>query len=146
METSTKITYATLSSDELVGRARAATTFASIGGRAGAVILAFALNNFSIPGFFFGISLILSMACFYFSWNTYHLGLNFEELYRDFKVNWKDRIGVVSAFEENLPLQMGSLHASNQQHESSSDYADGRPGQFVVDSRILLDLSFLSSG
>lgn len=136
METSTKITYATLSSDELVGRARA-----------GAVILAFALNNFSIPGFFFGISLILSMTCFYFSWNMYHLVLNFEELYRDSKVNLggPDR-GRQDAFEENLPLQVGSLHASNQQHESSSDYDDGRPGQFVVDSRILLDLSFLSSG
>lgn len=110
METSTKITYATLSSDELVGRARAATTFASIGGRAGAVILAFALNNFSIPGFFFGISLILSMACFYFSWNTYHLGLNFEELYRDFKVNWEDRIGVVKALSRRTFLFRWALY------------------------------------
>jgi hypothetical protein len=98
------------------------------------------LNNFSIPGFFFGISLILSMACFYFSWNMYHLVLNFEELSRfQGQLGGPDR-GRQVAFEENLPLQVGSLHASNQQHESSSDYDDGHPGQFKNSARSLFSI------
>lgn len=50
------------------------------------------------------------MACFYFSWNMYHLVLNFEELYRDSKVNWEDRTGVVKTLSRRTFLFRWALY------------------------------------